>query len=160
MSSTFQSITFALLLLILRGFCTTVTHASSPPLQAPRLLSGLQQRFFVVLSSGSAQSVVLAQVRTSCLPAWGVHSPPFSGSFLESQPGPWATATHITTLSWTFVSLDHPPPSVMPPAASSSAVLPIVHPERGAGYGEPRMVCRNHWTVSQTSCFITSPHNW
>ena len=47
MSSSFQSITFALLLLILRGFCTAVTHACSPPLQAPGLLS---------LSSGNASS--------------------------------------------------------------------------------------------------------
>lgn len=61
------------------------------------------------------------------------------------------------TLSWIFTSLDRPPPSILPPAASSSAVLTMVHPERGEGCGEPRKVCRNHWTVSQTSCFITSP---
>ena len=107
MSHSFQSVTFTLLQLILWDFVRPTPAAmlpshplvlpsfqahppwslpTAPGLEAP--VSGLQRCFFVVSSGGSAQSVALVQVCTPCIPAWGMRSPPLSGSFLMSWPVP------------------------------------------------------------------------
>ena len=142
MSSSFQRIAFALLLRILWGFCTTVTHAScpasrstlpeppaTPGLEAP--LSGLQQCFCLVLSVGMPKMLLWSKsAHPAFLPGAFTPLPP-----LGASSSPAGSLSYCRSHHDALMDLYRPRSSStkqhMPPAAYSSAILTTVHPESG-----------------------------